>query len=156
MPSYSLPNWRIPNTNYYITSWFIKKSSWCRQSLPQLAPPAHRKIVYPNERFHGNQDGLVTPTIRNRAACTIQPKSNYSTFSGNNFSCAMHTPDSTLERGMLPPNSLPAVMPMEEPQEIRIPHVMSLPSRDECDSMMVDRSVASQIINTKLPLASKN
>uniref|UniRef100_A0AAR5PZK1 Mitogen-activated protein kinase kinase kinase n=1 Tax=Dendroctonus ponderosae TaxID=77166 RepID=A0AAR5PZK1_DENPD len=50
----------------------------------------------------------------------------------------MHTPDSTLERGMLPPNSLPAMMPMEEPQEIRIPQVMSLPSRDECDSMMAE------------------
>lgn len=52
----------------------------------------------------------------------------------------MHTPEGTLERGVAPPISAPAVIQAErDTEEVMIPHVMSLPGQDECDNIMAER-----------------
>ena len=54
----------------------------------------------------------------------------------------MHTPEGTLERGVLPPNSLPALPVAAQAaldDEDILPHVMSLPGKDECDNFVNDK-----------------
>ncbi|KAH1002530.1 hypothetical protein HUJ04_008610 [Dendroctonus ponderosae] len=127
-------------------NWFVVQTVFVPDCVPRSPHGSAAKGAFPRQPSRladATWTGTELPAPSTHFQC---PNFNYSTLSGNGFSCtplgAMHTPDSTLERGMLPPNSLPAMMPMEEPQEIRIPQVMSLPSRDECDSMMAERSVA--------------
>lgn len=48
----------------------------------------------------------------------------------------MHTPEGTLERGQAPPPySAPVhTQPPGDEDEIILPHLMSLPNKDECDN----------------------
>lgn len=47
----------------------------------------------------------------------------------------MHTPEGTLERGQVPPYSAPVHShPLSEDDEHILPHLMSLPSKEDCNN----------------------